>query len=152
MARLLEAARRDWWLPGHPAFGITGLDTEAFALDAGGRRSKGRAPEPVLVELPLPCAAVAAGALDSRRACLCGSTTGIGAVAFGANSMARRSTGAGVRCEACGVPAATHGQSRLRSSLGASASGCGSTLTHRRCRGVMDAEPCLVTPVTSTPA
>jgi len=62
--QLVEAARRDWWLPGHPSFGITGLDTEAFAADAGGRRSKGRAaPEPVLLELPLPCAAQAVGAL-----------------------------------------------------------------------------------------
>ena len=59
--RLLEAARRDWWQPGHPHFGVTALDTESFALDAGGRRGKGRVPEPVLVELPRPCSTMAAG-------------------------------------------------------------------------------------------
>ena len=42
--QLLEAARRDWWQPGHPDFGITALDTESFALDVGGRRAKGTRP------------------------------------------------------------------------------------------------------------
>ena len=68
MRRLLEAAKRDWWLPGHPSFGITSLDTETFALDAGGRRSKGRATEPLLVELPRPCLTAAAGRFR-RDAC-----------------------------------------------------------------------------------
>ena len=62
---LLDAARRDWWQPGHPDFGITTLDTESFALDAGGRRAKGRVPEPVLVDLPRPRSAVAAGGTDA---------------------------------------------------------------------------------------